>query len=83
MIGIYHKDLEKERQRIIDALAEYRKNKGHEITVVFDGWKNGSGEENQSVVGGVRVIYSKLALRAQTVEIAYIPLRRDLLPKIF
>ncbi|TAL24183.1 MAG: hypothetical protein EPN94_07850 [Nitrospirae bacterium] len=67
LMGIHHKDLEAERQRLVEKLAEYRKIKGHEITVVFDGWKSGSGEENQSVAGGVRIIYSRLGEKADSV----------------
>lgn len=52
---------------LVERLVEYKNLKGHDITVVFDGWKNGSGEENQSVVGGVRVIYSKLGEKADSV----------------
>ncbi len=48
-------------------MAEYRKVKGHDITVVFDGWKSGGSEENQSVVGGVRVVYSRLGEKADSV----------------
>lgn len=67
LIGISHRDLENERQRLVERLVEYKNLKGHDITVVFDGWKNGSGEENQSVVGGVRVIYSRLGEKADSV----------------
>jgi len=67
LIGIYHKDLEKQRRELIDALVEYRKNKGHDITVVFDGWKSGGNIENQSITGGVRVIYSRLGEKADSV----------------
>lgn len=35
--------------------------------VVFDGWKSGGGSESSSVVGGVRVIYSRLGERADSV----------------
>ncbi|MBU4321109.1 MAG: NYN domain-containing protein, partial [Nitrospinae bacterium] len=48
LIGIHHKDLESQRQRLVERLAEYKKIKGHYITVVFDGWKSGSGEESHS-----------------------------------
>lgn len=34
---------------------------------MFDGWKNGSGVENRSVVGGVIVIYSRLGEKADSV----------------
>ena len=67
LIGIHHKDLENQRQRLVERLAEYRKIKGHDITVVFDGWKSGSGEESHSVTGGIKVIYSRLVEKADAV----------------
>ena len=51
----------------MERLAEYKKIKGHDITVVFDGWKSGSGEESHSVTGGIKVIYSRLGEKADAV----------------
>ena len=67
LIGIYHRDLEKQREMLIDSLIEYRKRKGHEITVVFDGWKTGEAQENQFVTGGIKVIYSRIGEKADSV----------------
>jgi predicted RNA-binding protein with PIN domain len=67
LIGIHHKDLEKQRQLFIDSLIEYRNRKGHDITVVFDGWKTGGRLENQSVVGRIKVIYSRVGDNADSV----------------
>ncbi|MDP3260976.1 MAG: NYN domain-containing protein [Thermodesulfovibrionales bacterium] len=67
LIGIHHKDLESQRQRLVERLAEYKKIKGHNITVVFDGWKSGSGAESHSVTGGIKVIYSRLGEKADAV----------------
>jgi predicted RNA-binding protein with PIN domain len=67
LIGIYHKDLKKQREQLIDSLIKYRKRKGHEVTVVFDGWKTGGGQENQAVIGGIRVIYSRIGDTADSV----------------
>ncbi|MEW6001861.1 MAG: NYN domain-containing protein [Nitrospirota bacterium] len=67
LIGIYHKDLKRQREILIESLIEYRKKKGYDITVVFDGWKTGEGYENQSVIGGIRVIYSRIGERADSV----------------
>lgn len=67
LIGIYHKDLKKEREKLIDSLIEYRKRKDHKLTVVFDGWKTGGGQESQSVIGGIRVIYSRIGDKADSV----------------
>lgn len=35
--------------------------------MVFDGWKTGEGRENQSVRGGVRIIYSRIGEKADAV----------------
>lgn len=67
VIGVMHGDLDAERQRLIEALAEYAKAKGHDITVVFDGWKDGRTEEGRMVTGGVSVIYSALGEKADSV----------------
>lgn len=66
LIGICHKNLEAERQKLIKTLSGYKKIKGHDITVVFDGWKSGC-EENTSLIGGIRVIYSGLGEKADSV----------------
>ena len=67
VIGISHKDLKKQRDELVDSLIEYRKRKGHEITVVFDGWKTGEAQENRSKIGGVTVIYSRIGEKADSV----------------
>lgn len=64
---MYHKDLEAERNKLIDILVEYRKRTGHHIVVVFDGWKAGGATESSSVRGGVRIIYSRLGEKADSV----------------
>ncbi|HWR59851.1 MAG TPA: NYN domain-containing protein, partial [Thermodesulfovibrionales bacterium] len=63
----YHTDLETEREKLIGLLIEYRRRKGHDITVVFDGWKSGGAKENASVRGGVKIVYSGLGERADSV----------------
>ncbi len=67
LIGTAHQDLEKERNKLIEDLSKYSKKTGHDITVVFDGWKNGMGPETNMVIGGVKVIYSRLAEKADRV----------------
>jgi len=52
---------------LIDSLIEYRKRTGHEISVVFDGWRSGQSQENRTVLGGVKIIYSRLAEKADDV----------------
>jgi len=52
---------------LIESLIEYRNKKKHNITVVFDGWKTGGAQENQSIIGGIKVIYSRLGEKADSV----------------
>ncbi len=51
---------------MIKTLCDYKKIKGHDIIVVFDGWKSG-GEESVSLIDGIRVIYSGLGEKADLV----------------
>lgn len=55
------------REHLIEQLVSYRKIRNHEITLVFDGWKNGLGRESRTVTGGITVIYSSLGERADNV----------------
>jgi uncharacterized protein len=52
---------------LIDALIEYGKRKNHDLTVVFDGWRTGQGQESRTVIGGVKVIYSRIGDKADAV----------------
>lgn len=67
LIGTQHRNLQKQREELIRQLVAYKKLKGHEITLVFDGWKSGSHLQEQNVIGGVRVIYSRLGDKADEV----------------
>src|SRR4030043_1963824 len=67
LIGIQHKDLENQRDALIASLIEYHKKKGHALIVVFDGWKTGGAQENHSVIGGIKVIYSRMGEKADSV----------------
>lgn len=66
-MGIFHRDLEAQREKLIYRMSEYIKGKGHEVTIVFDGWKSGGKIENQSLIKGVNVIYSRLGEKADAV----------------
>lgn len=66
-IGTSHRDLSAKREELVRLLSEYRKVKGHDITVVFDGWKSGSAREETLVTGGIKVIYSRLGENADSV----------------
>jgi uncharacterized protein len=52
---------------LTDALIEYGKRKSHDLTVVFDGWRTGQGQEHRYVTGGVKVIYSRIGDKADSV----------------
>ena len=55
------------REQLVQELMMYRQRKGHAITVVFDGWKQGFGSEHREHRGGIDVIYSKRGEQADQV----------------
>ena len=67
LIGIAHRDIEKARHDLIQKLGAYAKVKQHNITVVFDGWKNGQGAETKQRMGGITVIFSRIGEKADDV----------------
>ncbi len=67
LIGTAHGNLEKARNEIINTLKEYSKVKGHEVTIVFDGWKEGSMDQTQIKSKNLIIIYSRLAENADSI----------------
>jgi predicted RNA-binding protein with PIN domain len=67
--------LEERRKRLLDRLQRYRAIKGHSITVVFDGWRNGWVHEIEERVGDVTVIFSK---RGETADEVILRLASEL-----
>lgn len=63
-IGVMHKDLQKARADFINFLIDYRQIKGHNITIVFDGHKDGGYKETNVTQGGIRIIYTPIGLSA-------------------
>jgi len=59
--------LEEGRKALLRSLAAYRKNRGHSLTVVFDGWSGGAPDEERDSQGGVEIIYSRLGEKADEV----------------
>jgi uncharacterized protein len=59
--------LEAGRQALLRGLSDYRKLRGHRITVVFDGWVGGSPLEERDRAGGIDIIYSRLGEKADEV----------------
>lgn len=50
--------LEAGRRALIHRLAEYKRKKGHKITVVFDGWDKGPAMEERDRQESINIIYS-------------------------
>ena len=67
LIGIAHTNLEKARNDIIEKLSRYSKLRGHDITIVFDGWKSGQATATKLQIGNVYIIYSRLGEKADFV----------------
>jgi predicted RNA-binding protein with PIN domain len=55
------------RELLLRDLAAYRQRKGHAVTVVFDGWKEGFPAEHHEHRAGVKVIYSRRGEKADAV----------------
>src|SRR3982751_538732 len=55
------------REHFLHELMLYRQRKGHAITVVFDGWKQGLATEHREHRAGVEVIYSRRGEQADQV----------------
>jgi uncharacterized protein len=60
-------DLERARDHLIAQLGRYRWRKGHQVTVVFDGWLDGYLLPRRMNTRGVEVIYSQRGERADDV----------------
>jgi predicted RNA-binding protein with PIN domain len=67
LIGTAHRDLEKARNNLVSKLSKYSAQNGHDITVVFDGWKDGQARETRLRTGNITIIYSRIAENADTV----------------
>jgi predicted RNA-binding protein with PIN domain len=65
--GQERQSLEAGRKALIHSLAQYKRLRGHRITVVFDGWEGGSPLEERDLAGGVAIIYSRLGEKADEV----------------
>jgi predicted RNA-binding protein with PIN domain len=53
-----------DREKLIARLARYQKEKGHRITVVFDGTKGGTGTGDRYHEAGVEVVFTALTVTA-------------------
>jgi predicted RNA-binding protein with PIN domain len=59
--------LEAGRKELLRLLSLYRKNRGHRITVVFDGWMSGPPVEEREREGSITVVYSRRGEKADEV----------------
>jgi hypothetical protein len=60
-------DLEKAREGLVEKLAQYKRVKGHSITVVFDGWQEGRLAGHRERSRGIEVVFSRLGEKADDV----------------
>ena len=60
-------ELQKAREGLIDQLAQYKRLKGHMITVVFDGWQQGRMTGHRERSKGIEVIFSRVGEKADEV----------------
>ena len=63
------RQLDSQRQRLVQKLKDYQALKGYNVIVVFDGWQNGGDRESSEKVGGVTVTYSRQGVKADQVVI--------------
>lgn len=59
--------LEDGRKALIRSISLYKKQRGHKVTVVFDGWQGGPFEEERDKLSGIDVIYSRKGEKADEV----------------
>ncbi|MBE9536583.1 MAG: NYN domain-containing protein [Proteobacteria bacterium] len=59
--------LEEGRKGLIRILAAYKKSRGHDITIVFDGWKSDNIGSSHDRIQGVDIIYSGRGEKADEV----------------
>jgi len=59
--------LEEGRKALIRFTAQYKRHKGHKVTVVFDGWEGGPADEERDRQEGIDIIYSRRGEKADDV----------------
>ncbi len=67
LTGTAHDNLDAVRSDLIRSLQTYSKKKGHDVTVVFDGWKDGRAAETKTKLANITVIYTRLGDTADRV----------------
>ena len=59
--------LEAGRDALARSVSHYKKQRGHKVTVVFDGWQGGPVDEERDKLSGIDVIYSRKGEKADEV----------------
>ena len=59
--------LDEGRKALIKSISLYKKQKGHTVTIVFDGWEGGAAEEERDLISGINIIYSRRGEKADDV----------------
>ena len=59
--------LEAGRDALARSVSHYKKQRGHKVTVVFDGWQSGPVKEERDKLSGIDVIYSRKGEKADEV----------------
>ncbi|MBN1545693.1 MAG: NYN domain-containing protein [Syntrophaceae bacterium] len=68
MLRRYEKiSLEEGRKALVQRVSLYKKQRGHRITVIFDGWEGGSADEERDRQAGIDIIYSRRGVKADDV----------------
>jgi len=67
--ALFNRELKQARDELRDMLARYKKSRGHDITVVYDGPGGQWGREEASRVGGIKEVFTAEGEIADTVII--------------
>ena len=59
--------LEAGRNALIRSVSHYKQQRGHKVTIVFDGWQGGPVEEERDKLSGIDIIYSRKGEKADEV----------------
>ena len=60
-------DLEHQRNWLLQRLSLYQEARGHNVVVVFDGWKSGLMDEVSETKQGIRIVFSRQGEKADSV----------------
>jgi len=72
LIGTERGNLEAVREQLVRSLSRYQSLKGHDITLVFDGYLDG-GYGSSFMRGGLRVVYTGIGEKADQAILRMVP----------